>query len=342
MKRSGISIDDVADIHNLYMAFYLAQRGRRNKLAIQCFHRDLHTQIAQLRQQLLQGIYQPQGYTSFHIRDPKPRVIHAPGFRDRVVHHALMRLAGPVIDRSLVFDTYACRLKKGTVSAVKRCQQHARCFNWFAKIDFQHYFASIDHAILKQLLRQRFKHPSVLTMFDRIIDSFAVSPGKGLPIGALTSQYFANFYLSSVDRLLLEDINVQGMARYMDDIVWFDQDKESIKRALGRVADFSANQLTLVIKPKVQINRTAKGVSFCGYRITPIGLRLLRRRKKLYAQCRKRWETAFVRGEINAEALQNGYASAFGMTVHAQAVGWRRKQLQRVPLPLTIQEWLCE
>lgn len=337
MRRSGISIRDVADWHNLLMAFHLAQRGKREKAEVRAFRMDLHKHLALLRENMLQERYFPGAFYSFHIRDPKPRIIHAPCFRDRVLHHALMRQTGPVIDRSLVFDTYACRNGKGSLAAVQRCQQYIIRYDWYAKIDMRSYFASIEHAVLKRLLRQRFKNSALLNLFDRVIEGFSVSPGRGLPIGALSSQYFANFYLSPLDRLLLETCRVQGMVRYMDDVVWFDKDKATVKSTLKQVSRFAQEHLKLVIKPNVQINRSNGGLTVCGYRVTRNGLRLSKRRRQLYADCRARWENAFEAGEISAGKLQNGYASALGITLHAQAAGWRNQQLQRCPMPLAVE-----
>ena len=336
MKRSGISVTEVADWHNLSAAFHRAQRGKREQADVQAFSSDLYQQLALLQEQLLNGTYIPGNYKSFHISDPKPRIIHAPCFRDRVLHHGLMRQAGPVIDRSLVYDNYACRINKGSLAAVQRCQQHINRYDWYAKVDMRSYFASIDHAVLKQMLRQRFKNIPLLHLFDCIIENFSVSPGKGLPIGALSSQYFANFYLSALDRQLLESCQVQGMIRYMDDVVWFDQDKAAIQSTLAQINCFVQEFLKLSIKPEVQINRSSGGVTICGYRVTRNGLRLSKRRRKLYADCRARWENAYASGQISAAELQNGYASALGMTIHAQAVGWRKQQLQRCPMPLAV------
>jgi hypothetical protein len=122
----------------------------------------------------------------------------------RVLHHALMSLAGPELERTLVFDTY------GTLAAVRCCQQHARCFPFFAKIDIKGYFPSIDHGVLKTLLARRFKNKMLLRVFSQIIVGHAVQPGKGLPIGALTSQHFANFYLSGLDRIAGSSPRVRG------------------------------------------------------------------------------------------------------------------------------------
>jgi retron-type reverse transcriptase len=332
MRRSGVGLEAVTDWHNLAQAFYLAAQGKRQQPDVCKFRQHLHIELASLQNDVLLGTYRPGPMSSFQIYDPKPRMIHAPVFRDRVLHHALMRHVGPVLDRSLVYDTYACRKGKGTLAAVQRCQQQMRRFPWYVKSDIRAYFASIDHLRLKRMLRQRLKNSGLLGLIDDIIDSYHTVPGKGLPIGALTSQHFANFYLSGLDRFLLERCRVGAMVRYMDDTLWWCKSRESVHRVLAEAQEFVSETLALQIKPTVQINRSAQGVTFCGYRVFPGSLRLSRRRRQRYAACRQQWEKAYLSGDISGAELQSGYASALAITAHADAAGWRRQQLQRYPL----------
>jgi RNA-directed DNA polymerase len=339
MKRSSLSLQDVADWHNLAAAFYLAARGKGDRPEVRAFRQDWPAQLARMRQEILEETITVGEMTRFRIRDPKPRIVHAPCFRERVLHHALMEQMGPVLDRTLVFDTYACRTGKGTLAAVRRCQQHARRYPWFAKIDIRAYFASIDHGRLQAMLRRRFKNSGLLNLTARIIDSHHTNPGKGLPIGALTSQHFANFYLAGLDRLLLEGCRVSGMVRYMDDVIWWCESAEAVRNALHAADEYVRCELQLEIKDSVQINRSACGVTMCGYRVLPGTLRLSRRRRRRYAQCRRRWERAYADGRIDAHTLQAGYAAALAITAHADAAAWRREQLRRSPLAESYQ-WL--
>lgn len=331
MKRSGIGLDAVLDWNNLLRAFYLAARGKRLSKDAGQFRDNLHRQLHALRQEVLSGRYVPSKMVSFRIRDPKPRLIYAPCFKDRVLHHALMFHVGPVLDRALVFDTYACRTGKGTLAAVQRCQRQMMRFSWYCKIDIRAYFASIDQPCLKQMLRQRLKNPALLSLIDMIIDSFHVMPGKGLPIGSLTSQHLANFYLSGLDRYLLETCRVSAMVRYMDDVIWWAQAKHDVRTVLLEVERFVQGQLGLQIKSDVEINRSALGVTFCGYRIKPDTLSLTRRKKYRYTRRRRYWEQLYLSGAVNTETLQSGYASVLSATQHGHSIAWRRQQLQRCP-----------
>ena len=332
MRRSAVSLEDIADWRNLAAAFYRASKGKRGHAEVQRFGETLDRELDRLRRDILGGEIALGRMTSFRINDPKPRVIRAPAFRERVLYHAIMAHAGPVLDRSLVFDSYACRTGKGGLAAVQRCQQHLRRFPWYGKIDIKQYFANIDHARLNGLLQRRFKDRAFLALLARIIDSHHATPGKGLPIGSLTSQHFANAYLDALDRRLLEGSPVRGMIRYMDDVIWWCDDKAASRDVAGQAIDFAREDLLLTVKQPVLHGRSRQGVVFCGYRVLPGVILLSRRRKRRYAALRRHYEDAFAKGRIGAGELQAGYAAALALTKHADAAGWRREQLRRHPL----------
>jgi retron-type reverse transcriptase len=332
MRRSTLDLETVADWRNLTAAFHAASRGKRERPEVAAFARNLDAELSALRAEIVSGEIRVGPMKSFWIRDPKLRLIHAPCFRDRVLHHALMSFAGPELERALIFDTYACRIGKGTLAAVRRCQQHARRFPLFAKIDIKGFFPSVDHDVLQALLARRFKNQRLLRVFSQIIAGYAVQPGKGLPIGALTSQHFANYYLSVLDRFILEAQKVKGFVRYMDDIIWWDETAPQLRSTLGEVEEFAKERLLVEVKQPTQIGRSRDGAMFCGLRVLPGALRLSRRRRKRYAQRRDFWERAFCRGDIGEGALQLGYDAALAITAHASAAGWRREQLRRRPI----------
>lgn len=332
MKRSALGLAAVADWHNLAAAFLGAALGKAEHEEVRRFRARLEEELGRLRAEILAGTVAVGRTRRFRIHDPKPRIIHAPDFRERVLHHALMAPIGPVLDRALVADTYACRIGKGALAAALRVQHHLRRWPWFARIDIRAYFASIDHAVLLELLARRFKDGPLLALVGRIVEAHHDTPGAGLPIGALTSQHFANFYLSGLDRLLLETCRVRGFVRYMDDLIWWGDSRDAVREALAAAEGFARERLRLEVKTPVEVGRSHQGVSFCGYRILPGRLLLSRRRKRRYAACRRAWEAAYVAGEIDALTLQAGYACAKAITAHADAAAWRREQLRRVPL----------
>ena len=179
MKRSAVGLIEIAETNNLAAAFHAAARGKRGCGDIEAFRANLDRELQRLRVELLAETFSPGPMRRFRIHDPKPRMIHAPCFRDRVAHHAIMAHVGPVLDCTLVFDTYACRPGKGTLAAVKRASEHARHYEWFAQIDIRAYFASIDHAELLGLLGHKFKNPGLLRLLATIIEAHEDSPGRG-------------------------------------------------------------------------------------------------------------------------------------------------------------------
>ncbi len=329
MKRSPVGLNDIAAPDNLNAAFRLAAKGKGTQHETIVFSRDLDSNLARLGAALRDGAWRPGALRAFGIRDPKPRLIHAPSFADRVAHHAIMAKVGPVLDRALVFDTYACRTGKGTLAAVQRAASHTARYARFVQIDIQSYFPSIDHEILLGLVARRFRDRGLLSLLGQIVAAHAAAPGRGLPIGALTSQYFANFYLGGADRLVLGSPGVRGYVRYMDDMVWWADERDS---TLLSLRSFLTDTLRLTVKAPVVTGRCRQGLQFLGFRVLPDRLLLSRRRRARYAAGRAAAESAWLRGEMDDLALQSAYASVVAPTLHADAIAWRRAQLARVPL----------
>ena len=337
MRRSSAGLEDIADFHNLASAFHAAARGKHGRNDVEAFRRNLDHELSSLRADLLDGTLTLGDARSFRIRDPKPRIIHAPVFRERVLHHAIMAHAGPVLDRALVFDTYACRVGKGTLAAVRRVRDHAGRYFWYTQIDISGYFAHVDHKILSRLLTKKFKNSALLALFDEIIGAHQDGPGRGLPIGALTSQHFANYYLAGADRLLLEDSRVHGMVRYMDDLIWWTNGPTEAHATLAVLRGFLHETLRLTIKDSVRGGPCRHGIMFCGFRVRDGCLLLTRRRKRRYRLSRREAETAWHDGQIDSKSLQSAYASALALTVHADALAWRRAELRRFPVAVELE-----
>ena len=331
VKRSGITLADIATLDNLASAFWQAARGKRTRRDVQHFAARLPAELAALSEEIRHERVQVGHYDVFRVWDPKPRVIHAPCLRERVLHHALMAHLGPVLDRALVDDSYACRVGKGSLAAVLRAQQHVRRFAWYAKLDVRSYFASIDHEILRQALARRFKNAGVLRLCDRILRGHQGELGRGLPIGALTSQHFANLYLSLLDRHLLEQVHVRGLVRYMDDVLVFCDTRDEALSAARAAAKFAHDRLKLELRDERRIQRSALGVPFLGYRVYAGTLRLSRRRMQRYRSARRQWEQAYENGRLDGLGLQAGYASALAITAHVDSRGFRQQELVRRP-----------
>ena len=331
MKRAAVTLDAIASFDNLAGAAHRAARGKHTRHDVRRFFQRFDEHINQLSGDIRAGRMPYGHFRQLTIRDPKPRVIHAACFADRIMHHAVMHFAGPVLERAMTPTSFACRIGMGNHAAVQQVQRALRRFPWYVKIDIQHYFDTIDHACLARLLHRRFKGEAFLALLQRLIDCYEVTPGKGLPIGALTSQYFANYYLDGLDRYLLEHLSACAQVRYMDDIIWWCDSRDRARDTLQQVCTYATTQRLLTVKADMQINRSAHGVNFCGYRITPGQLRLSRRRQRRYRQLRQHWERAYAEGRIEALKLQRVYDAVHAITLLADSTNWRRQNLRRHP-----------
>jgi retron-type reverse transcriptase len=197
MKRFGNLFEKVVTFDNLLLAANKTLRGQKRKPAAARFYYDLEPELLRLQEELESGSWRPRPYRVFTICEPKPRQICASDLRDRVVHHAICNTLDPIFERRMIYDSYACRVGKGTHAAVERARRFARKANYYLQCDVRKYFASIEHEALKTLLRRILRDKRLLELLDRIIEHSppGAAPGRGLPIGNLTSQYFANLYL---------------------------------------------------------------------------------------------------------------------------------------------------
>lgn len=329
MKRQTIDLHDLVSYDNVSVATHLAAKGKRHRGDVRAFLTNLDSAYDQLRTLVLQGDDPIGRYRRFVIHDPKRREIHAPVFSQRVLHHAMMNVAGPTFDRCLVDSSYACRVGKGAHQAVRSVQLHLRRYPWYVKIDIDSYFHHIRHACLLGLINRRFKGEGFLRLCARILAGYQTAPGRGLPIGSLCSQYFANEYLNGLDRFLLEEQKVSAHCRYMDDVMWFCESREQAIRSLRCVREYLFEARQLVIKPSYQIQRSNHGVSFCGYRVRCGALYPSRRRLKRFRQQLAKWEWAFAQGVIDERQLQQAYAGVHAILDHSDSVQWRRQLLQR-------------
>ena len=279
MKRAGALMPKIVEVDNLLKAYYKAVRGKRCKKSVRTFSGSLYENILSLREQLVSGTFEVGRYHYFKVYDPKERVICAASFEERVVHHAIMNICHECFERYLIYDTYATRKDKGIYAAIDKARKGMKTAGYAVKLDVRKYFDSISHEILKQKLKRIFKDKELLNLLNRIIDSYTTSEDRGIPIGNLTSQYFANFYLSFLDHYAKEVLKVPVYVRYMDDILMFGSDKEEVKVFTHAVKEFVECELRLQLKPEVVVS-TDYGVSFLGYTIFKNKI-LLNRRSKI-------------------------------------------------------------
>lgn len=328
MKRFGRVFEAVISFQSLYAAAYRAFRANRHNGDALQFMFHLEPELFQLQRDLEAGQYAPGPYHSFTIREPKERKIAAAPFRDRVVHHAVCAVLEPVFERRYIYDSYACRKDKGSHRALQRAWTFTRGGGYFLKCDVEKYFESVDHAALKALVRGRFKDARFLALLERIIDHNAPhnAPGKGLPIGNLTSQYFANLYLDGLDHFVKEQFRVKRYVRYMDDFLCFSDNRYELHGLLGEVRGFLKERLCLNLKEgKCYIAPITQGLPFLGMRLFPGTIRLSR---PSLVRCRhklKRREREFVEGRITEDALIRSTGSLIAHISHANTLALRRQ-----------------
>lgn len=331
MHRHRIELQDIAAWDNLLLATWKTAQGKRQRPDVARFLATIEQNLTNLHTDILTERVPYGRYRSFVIHDPKRRIIHAAGFEDRVLHHAIMNRAEPVFEKSLVPTTYACRPGKGVHLAVAKVQENLQRYPWFVQVDISGYFPSIDHVRLLDLLARRFKGEAFLRLLRRIVESYQSSPGKGLPIGSLTSQHFANYFLDGADRFLLNHVLVCAHVRYMDDIVWWCNDKNSARQVLSELCCYLSDECKLTLKPNPQINRSCRGLSYCGFRIFPGTVRLTTRKQRRYRLLRRRYEWAWECSVINDRDLQSASDAILAATLPAQSQSWRQRDLQLHP-----------
>ena len=333
MKRAGNLYGRIAAYDNLCLAFWKAARGKRQRPDVIAFGNRFQANIRKLQFDLIHRRPEVGCYHFFEIRDPKPRSICAAAFPERVLHHAVMNVCEPVLERYAINDSYACRKGKGNRKALDRARVFARRFEWYLKLDIKKYFDSIDHAILLDLLARRFKDRDLLRLFRTLLDTYQTRPGKGLPIGNLVSQHLANFYLGVFDHWVKEELRVRGYLRYMDDFILFGREKALLKQALRRVADFLKQRLALDLNENVQLNRCAGGIPFLGYRVFPDHIRLAPRSRKRFIRRFKQYESRWLSGEWSESDLARHMEPLVDFTRVARADGFRRRVIARFGVP---------
>lgn len=284
MKTHKNLFSKIATFENLLIAAKKAQRGKRFEPEVSAFNFQLEANLFQLRDELLNETYQPGPYTEFKILEPKPRTISAAPYRDRVVHHALCNLVGPILENSMIEDTYANRKEKGTHRAIIKYQQLSCQYKYVLKCDIKKFFPSIDHEKLKELLRRKIACKATLRLIDKIINNsnpqeehLAYFPQddlfspyqrrRGLPIGNLTSQLFGNYYLSPLDHFIKEQLHCRAYLRYVDDFVILGQCKSELAAIKSKIAIFLQAYRLLLHEHKSRIHPTKEGVTFLGHRV---------------------------------------------------------------------------
>lgn len=321
MKSSRITLERIADPENLREAFLKAARGKAHRPAVIAFRDRLNDELADLGTRLREGDVEVGVYQSFVIHEPKQRRIHAPCFRERVLHHALLNVCETDFERWQIDDSFACRRGKGREAAIRRAQQFAKKGQWFLKLDIAKYFDSIPHATLVAQTDRHFRDAGVRLLWQKIIHGYATKAERGLPIGALTSQHLANFYLTALDRFIKEQLRIRCYIRYMDDMVLWG-DKAVLKDALKRISCFANDRLGLSLNTSSCLQPAERGAGFLGYRVFPHGVKLLGSSRRRFIQ-----RYAYYCGQLDCGAIAETDAQRGVLALIAFAKVARRDSL---------------
>ena len=307
---------------NLQLAYRRCRRRKRYSRRATEFEAAAMQNLLELQQELTLDTWTPGEYYHFSITDPKPRLISAAPFRDRVVHHAVVNVLEPLFEPRFVFDSYACRRGKGTHRAIRRAQHYLRRFPWYLKTDLVKFFPSVDHEVLLQCLRRTISDPRVLGLLQRIIasgdgiHSAELSPHwfhgdnlldaarpKGLPIGNLTSQFLANVLLNPLDHLIKERLRVPGAIRYADDFLLFGQSKQQLWDVRGCVQDWLHAHRLRLHPQKTHVRPSGHGVLFLGMRVWGNELRLSQQAIRRFNRRRRLLQHEFLAGRIGCDTV---------------------------------------
>lgn len=327
MKALENGFSELTSLESLFDSWRFFRAGKGGRRDVQEFERNLEKNVFQLHRDLISKKYKHAAYSSFFIQDPKVRHIRKACVRDRLVHQAIYTMLVRVFEPQLIHDLYSSRLGKGTHAGVNAVASMARKVGknntkpcWALKCDVRKFYDSVDHACLLTLIGKKIGDDAAKSLIKEIIESFHSegTPGKGLPIGNLTSQVFTNIYLNELDQFIKHTLRVKHYARFADDFVLLSNSKSDLEADLTRIQSFLAKQLKLELHPhKISLRPLAHGVDFLGYVILP-NHRVLRTttKRRMLRKVSER-HRGYFKGALAGNSLNQTMQSYLGMLSHA-------------------------
>lgn len=314
----------------LFHAWKIFKSDKRNKPDVMAFELDLERNIFDLYRELKDGRYKHGAYKGFWIHDPKLRRIHKATVRDRVLHHAIFSVLNRIFEPMFISDSYSCRIGKGTHKGMERVASMIRAVSknnthlcYALRCDIKKFFDSIDHVTLLKILNEKIKDEKVRGLLREVVDSFETSrvnlfEAKGVPIGNLTSQIFANIYMDKFDQFIKHKLKVKNYARYTDDFVIVSDDKNYLEDLLPPIREFLKTELHLELHPKkVILRKHNRGIDFLGYVILPHHIKLRTKTKRKIPKKLRQNIALYRNGEISEISLKSSLASYLGVLSHA-------------------------
>lgn len=326
---------------NLLLAFERASKGRTKKSYVLEFQKNLKQNILELRTELIFHSYRPEPLVTFILHDPKSRKISKSHFRDRIVHHAICNIIGPFFEREFIYDSYANRIGKGALKAIQRFDKYQRkvsknntrkCF--VLKADIKTYFESVDISILIQIIEKKIKDKKVIWLIKRVLRNYIGNIfGKGMPLGNLTSQFFANVYMNELDQFVKHKLQVKYYLRYVDDFVILHNNKITLDEYKENIVLFLRDFLALDLHPtKSKITFLRRGISFLGFRIFPWHKLLKKSNIKKYTRKLDEYKEFYKEGIITYDNIYNSFQGWQGYVSHGDTYKLRTKVRKRIEL----------
>jgi RNA-directed DNA polymerase len=324
MKRANSLMDKIIENDNLNLAFWKARKAKDGLDYVEKYRQYLAYNLNKLSQEIKNGKVIVGDYSYFKVFDPKERLICAARFSERVLHHALMNVCHPYFEKYQIYDSYASRINKGTYAAIERAAYYQNTHQSFLKLDIRKYFDSIDHNVLICYLEKMFKEKKLHTLFSDIIGSYYIQSGKGLPIGNLTSQYFANHYLAISDHFVKEQLKIKAYVRYMDDMVLWGNDKTELIEKGKQLEQFLDEKLKLNLKIFC-VNKTQFGLSFLGYVLFKNKIHLNKNSRKRFRTKLKEYEHQLTQNKWTQSEYQKHLLPLLAFAQKADSSAYRKQ-----------------
>lgn len=340
-KTYGNLFPQIYDFQALHEAYRRARRGKRDRHDVKRFELDLEGELIQLQNELIWGMYETGRYRRFKVYEPKEREVAALPFRDRVLQHSLVAAIEPIWEKRFIHESYACRPGKGTHAGADRAQAMLRKVKrehghvYVFKADISKFFYSIDHEILRQLVRKRIRCKQTLGLIDQIIESTVCDSSRrvGLPIGNLTSQLFANAYLHELDCFVKHQLREKLYIRYMDDFCVIHHDKAHLQQVRREVEAFLWDALRLKTNAKTQVFPVGtvfgRALDFLGYRIWPTHRKLRRSSISRITRSLRLLQKKYAKGLVGLDRISQSVNSWLAHANKADAFGLRRALLTK-------------
>lgn len=318
---------------NLAAAFQKAKKRKSLKPYVIKFGEELEQNLRQLRYELVWQTYAPLPLTTFILRDPKTRKISKSDFRDRVVHHAICNVIEPMLDKSFISDSFANRVGKGTFNAIERFELFARKVSsnntreyFVLKADIKHYFDTVNHEILLSILKKKIKDEKVLWLIRTILANHnTIEEGRGMPLGNLTSQFFANVFLNELDQFVKHTLKAKYYIRYVDDFAILHTSKQTLMKFKKKINIFLKEELDLELHPdKSKILVVRKGVGFLGFRIFPHHKLVNRRNMRKFERRLKEMRTLYQQEKMGREQVVERFEGWLAYVKNADTYKYRR------------------